>query len=56
MTTAIQNSPGNMASVTSTSSELNGNKKTDTIVITTTDDHENTMIIKQHHNDEGEYE
>ncbi|CAF1059346.1 unnamed protein product [Rotaria sordida] len=53
MSTIIQNSTGNTASVTSTS-ELNGNKKTDTIVITISDedDDENKMTIKQHHNDE----
>jgi hypothetical protein len=45
----------NTAAVTSTSPDLNGNKKIDTIVIAT-DNSENTMTIKQHHNDEGECE
>jgi len=57
MATTIQNSPVNTAAVTSTSPELNVNKKTDTIVITNNGDNENKLIIKQqHHNDEGECE
>ena len=53
MATIIRNSPRNTAAVTSTSPDLNGNKKTDTIVIAT-DGNENKMTIKQHHNDKGE--
>jgi hypothetical protein len=56
MATTIQNSSVNTAAVTSTSPELNANKKTDTIVITNNGDNENKLTIKQHHNDEGECE
>jgi hypothetical protein len=56
MATIIQKSPVITTAVTSTSPELNANKKTDTIVINTSNDNENKMIIKQHHNDEGECE
>ena len=51
MSTIIENSSVNTTAVTSTSPELNLNKKTDTIV-----DNENKMTIKQHHNDKGECE
>jgi hypothetical protein len=53
MATVIQTSTVNTAAVTSTSPELNVNKKTDTIVVTTTVDNEKKMTIKQHPNDEG---
>ncbi|CAF0924432.1 unnamed protein product [Rotaria sp. Silwood1] len=52
MSTIIQNSTGNTASVTSTSA-LDDNKKNDAIVITISDDDdENKMTIKPHHDDE----
>ncbi|CAF3784029.1 unnamed protein product [Adineta steineri] len=53
MAAVIETSTGNIATaVTSTSTELNGNTKSDTIDIDTSGNNENNMIIKQHHNDE----
>jgi len=54
MATVIENSPGSTAAVTSTTPELNINKKIDTSVIDSSSNNENKMTTKQHHNDEGE--
>lgn len=54
MATIVPNSTNN--TITSTSSELNGNKKTDTAIVSdSAGDNEKKITIKQHHNDEGEY-
>ncbi|CAF1656710.1 unnamed protein product, partial [Adineta ricciae] len=51
MATIVPNSTNN--TITSTSSELNGNKKTDTATVSDlTGDNEKKITIKQHHNDE----
>jgi hypothetical protein len=54
MAAVIENSPGITVAVTSTSPELNINKKIDTSVIDSSGNNENKMTTKQHHNDEGE--
>lgn len=54
MAAVIEKSTGIHVTVTSTSSELNVNKKADTGVIDNSGENENKMTTKQHHHNEGE--